>query len=150
MAAALATAFPAVAQCTVKGVTFTSYGSGCSGPFPNRVPGLSGSWPPNGCVVSLWLNPYLGCCNTYLGQQILVFGLAPTNIPLPGMGPGCALLATPTVIFPFSRSALVLSHGLPSGTALGSVYVQGVPQYYTTVNRRTSYSLSQGMKITLR
>lgn len=140
---------PAFGQCPVRDVTFSSYGSGCSGMVFSVTPQLAGSWSPNSCQVALWLNPYPGCCNTLLTQQILVFGVAPTNIPLPQVGQGCALLVSPVVILPFDRSIRVWRRGL-SDAGPGTVWVQGVLQYYTTVNGITSHSMSQGLKITVR
>lgn len=150
--AVLGTGFPTVAQCPVQGVTFSPYGSGCSGPFPNHVPTLGGGWwtNPRGCGISLWMDSYRGCCSTSLDRQILVFGLAPMSIPIPGMGRGCTLLTAPTLVLSYGGSTRVLSRALPPGTGLGSVYVQGVLEYHTAITHKRSYALSQAMKVTLR
>ena len=124
-----ATALPATAQCPIKSVTTTSYGAGCSGPFPNKVPRLIGAGWPSTCGITIGVIAYPGSGGTSLGLHILVFGMAPTKVPLPWMGQGCALLVAPSVILAYGRTSHPFTAAFPRGTTPGTFYVQGVVQY---------------------
>ena len=117
-----------VAQCSV---TFTPYGAGCQ-TVVAQVPTLSGSFEGQTCTVSLTLDAFSGCCNTFLTDRLFVLGLQ-ANVALPPW-PGCSLLVAPVAvaILPVSGGD-TLSFQLPSGLPSFSIYSQGIAIYASTI-----------------
>lgn len=137
------------AQCTVNGINFTSYGSGCNAVF-GVVPSLVGSFDAANCSLTLTINDFPGCCNTYLVQRSLAFGLLPTNTPLPWIAPGCTLFVQPDLLYTFPSSAgNTFTFPIPPGLPALTVYAQGADQYFTTIGLTTDFALTNGLAISI-
>ena len=134
------------AQCTTS-VSFQSYGSGCN-TVSGQVPALSGSFDTQTCTVSLTLTGFPGCCNTFLVGRVFFLGGAQVNTPLPGIGPGCALLARPDLPVAFATGAEdTLRFAVPDGFPALTLYSQGANVYFTTIGFGTDVELSQGLAL---
>ena len=150
LVASLFATFAAAAQCTVTQVTFTPYGSGCNAVFPQQVPTLTGAWNAPSCTVTLTLNGFNGCCNTFLRGRVLVLGATQTNLPVPIFGPGCTLHSSPDVVLVFPTSAgNVFPFPLPPGMPRGTLYSQGVLHYFTTIGLTNDLAFSPGLTLTI-
>ena len=110
---------------------------------------MAGIFQASSCQLQLPIGAYRGCCNTFLRNIIYVFGLAPSNLPVPFLGTGCVLLARPDLVVVRGLSAGALSITLPRGICTGTVYVQGAAQYFTTIGQYYSHNLTRGLAITL-
>lgn len=147
LVAALAGA--ATAQCTVNGVTFTSYGVGCATVFGN-APSLSGAFNASACTVTYTVNDFSGCCNTFLQVRFLVFGVQQISQALPWIGPGCNLLVTPDVIIQAPASAgNQFTFTLPPGIPPLTVHAQAADQYFTTIGFTTDFQVTNGLTTTI-
>lgn len=137
------------AQCTVNGINFTSYGAGCNAVF-GVVPSLVGSFDAANCALTLTINDFPGCCNTYLVQRSLAFGFLPANTPLPWIAPGCTLLAQPDLLYSFPSSAgNTFTFPLPPGLPALTIFAQGADQYFTTIGLSTDFALTNGLAISI-
>lgn len=143
----------AAAQCgNVSAVSFTPYGQGCSVVTP-AAPTLTGVYDPNACTVTLTLSAPPTCCNVFLQTQVLAIGLAPANLAIPGLNPGCNLLLDPAQIFLVQQGPPpgggTFSVTIPPGSTLAglTVYAQGMNVYFTTIGFTTDFELSQGLQV---
>jgi hypothetical protein len=91
--AALAAA-TATAQCQFTSLSLQSYGQGCTTVF-TVPPTLAGGLDGPTCTLNLTVIAFTGCCNTFLRFRVLALGVQQINLPLPQIGPGCALLVDP-------------------------------------------------------
>jgi hypothetical protein len=140
----------APAQCTVTQVTFASYGTGCNAVFPQQLPTLSGAWSAPSCTVTLTLAGFSGCCNTFLRGRVLVLGASRTNLPVPIFGPGCTLFAGLDVVLVFPTSAgNAFPFPLPAGMPRGTLYAQGMLEYFTTIGLTRDLAFSPGLALTI-
>ncbi|MCK5943555.1 MAG: hypothetical protein KAI24_16350 [Planctomycetes bacterium] len=145
-------ATPAAAQCPWSSVSVTSYGQGCSAPFPNQQVGVAATLDVTTCQLGLDVVAFGGCCNTFLVGRALVVGLSQTATPVPQLGAGCTLLASPDLLL-FEPSApnpqpfvLQLPNApLPPTT----LYAQGVAVYFTTIGLTVDVTLGPGARIDL-
>ncbi len=123
-----------------------SYGSGCN-PVGTVVPTLTGSFDNQNCSLSLVLTGFQGCCNTFLWGNIFAFGATRTQLPAPFFGPGCTLYMAPIAVLPLARTVNTLTIKVPSNTPKGTIYAQGVADYFTTIGFRHNYALTAGLSI---
>ncbi len=140
----------APAQCTVMSVAFTPYGTGCNPVFATQTPMLSGRWDPQTCSVTLTITAFSGCCNTYLRDRLFVLGAQQTRVPLPFLGIGCTLWASPDIVIPLTSSAgASLTLAVPPGLPPGSIYGQGLVHYFTTIGFSDDFALTQGLDLAI-
>lgn len=147
----LAVAVPA--QCQFQSVTLQRYGAGCSEVF-GFAPTLLASLDTTTCELTLTVDAYGGCCNTFLDGTLLLLGLQPVAVPLMLADPACALLARPDLVFGmpgFGPGSYVLP--IPPGLPPITLYAQGAGTYYTTIlfplPLGPQFSLTAGYSVTL-
>ena len=149
IALALACMAPiSAAQCAVTDVAFEPYGTGC-GAVVSQAPSLSGSFESSTCSVSLTVDAFGGCCNTFLTFRLIGLGLAPDQVPLPFLGTGCDLLIQPLIFVALPPSQDTLKLRIPPGMPTGTLYLQGGAGYFTTIGMTRDTALTQGLRVTL-
>jgi hypothetical protein len=143
---ALVLAAPVLAQCSnISGVTFTSYGAGCSA-FGQDPPSLTGTADGASCTVTLNLSGWAGNCpNICLVARLLAFGSAQQQVPL-GVVP-CDLLVVPDFILSFIPAlGESLVFPLPPVPLAGlTVFVQGGHDFMTPTGHQ--YQVSDGLQL---
>lgn len=149
-AAAFGAAIAAPCQCPVQTVVLTNYGQGCT-PVFQQVPTLNVVLDPVACRLDLSVAAFPGCCNTFLSAHLLMLGVAPANLPLPVLGPGCTLLTSPDVLMFQPRSGggtfpLALPPALPLPL---TVFAQPGALYFTTIGMTDDLSIGAGTSIAL-
>lgn len=140
----------AAAQCPFTSVSTASYGQGCNPVFFGNVPTLSVALDTPACSLNVTVDAFAGCCNTFLVGRLLALGAAPTMVPLPQFGVGCALLVDQPILL-YQPSAAGDTFALPLGAALPplTVYAQGAALYFTTIGFSTDFALASGYQIQL-
>lgn len=136
------------AQCTVTGATFEPYGTGC-GAVVSQAPTLKGAFDSTTCTVSLTVDAFGGCCNTFVTYRLLGLGLAPDKTPLPFLGSGCELLIQPLIVVALPPNQDTLKLTIPPGMPTDTVYLQGGAGYLTTIGLTRDLALTQGLRVTL-
>jgi hypothetical protein len=134
----------AAAQCPFSTVQLTTYGSGCNPVFATN-PTLTGTLDPTVCTLNLTVNAFSGCCNTFLNGRILAIGLQPVSQPLPQLGVGCTLLASPdALLFQANTAGATFVLAIPPGLPPLTLYAQGAAIYFTTIGLTTDIALTGG------
>ena len=146
LAACAVLAPSAAAQCTVQNVTFRAHGAGCATVFA-AVPVLSGTFDSRTCTLSLTLDGFGGCCNTFLSDKVVLLGVNPVSLPLPWAG--CTLLVQPDAAVVIPRGQDTLRIALPPGVAAGTFHAQGVNHYFTTIGFTHDLNWSQGLAVAI-
>lgn len=138
------------AQCGIGSAVFRFYGSGCNPVFPN-APILTGSYDASNCTLTLDVQAFRGCCNTFAWNYLMAFGTTRASVPLPQIGTGCTLLVGNTfaVLFQTVQQGSTFNIVLPPGTPPLSVNVQGAVHYFTTIGFSNDLALSDAALITL-
>ena len=137
------------AQCTVTGAGMQTYGQGCNPVFGNS-PILAVAVDTTACRLDVTLQAFGGCCNTYLRNLLLAIGAQQVNVPLPQIGAGCVLLASPDAILVQPSSAgAVFQFNLPPLVVPFTFYLQGGAHYFTTIGFSNDLALTAGGQITL-
>lgn len=125
------------------------YGRGCN-PVFQQPPEITAGLDSSGRVLTITVDGFPGCCNTFLVQRLIAFGFGPAQLPLPWFGAGCKLLVDPlfTVVLPApsgSEASFLLPPGLPPLT----FYTQGALHYFTTIGFTHDLAFTDGMRVTL-
>jgi hypothetical protein len=143
LCAAVFAGAPAAAQCIP--VTFTSYGAPCGTGFPGAL--LTGTTNASTCTMTIDVQAFPGCCNSFQQSKIFVFGLQQTQLPVPGLPQPCFLLASPD--FVIVQAAAVDGPTIPVPPQLFglTIYAQGAVTYFTTIGFTTEIALTQGLQI---
>ena len=135
-------------QCSLTGVAFTPYGTGCT--QLGLVPVLSGQFDPPSCTLTLGLTGTPSCCNTFLVATHFVVGAAPVSLPLPLIDPTCTLLVRPDTILTVPNAAggnlftAIVPSNVPPGLAF---YIQAFRQFFSTFGLTTEIEASQGLVV---
>lgn len=145
------TASPGVAQCPFAGagVAVTGYGQGCNPAFGGfQLPTVAADIDAAACELTIAVDAFGGCCNTFLIGNVLAIGFQPLSVPLPV--PGCAVLVDPAVVvaLPTSGAAAVtipLLAALPPLT----LYAQPVGLYFTTIGLGYDLAFGAGAQLDL-
>ena len=142
-------AAPSAAQCGIGSALFRFYGSGCNPVFAN-APILTGSYDASSCTLSLTVQAFPGCCNTFLRNYLMAFGTSQASVPLPQVGTGCTLLVGNTfaVLFQTAQQGSTYRIVLPPGTPAGVFTVQGAAHYFTTIGFSDDLALTDAARIT--
>lgn len=144
-------AAPAVdAQCGISSAQFNHYGTGCNPVFQNP-PVLVGSYDATNCTLTLDIQAFPGCCNTFLRSYLMAFGTTRAFVQLPQIGQGCTLLVGNTFAALFRPANLgsTVSIVLPRNTPAGSFTVQGAAHYFTTIGFSNDLALTDAALVTL-
>ncbi len=142
-------ALSAQSVCPVQSIITQHYGAGCNPVFQDP-PEIEAKLDTQNCEVVIQIKAFPGCCNTFLQGRILVLGVAPSKIPLPGIGLGCTLLVNPVIILLLPASAGDEVHiSLPPGFPPGTFYAQGAATYFTTIGFTTDVALTDGLQMKL-
>jgi hypothetical protein len=139
------------AQACSYDVDVASYGEPCA-IASSQLSTLTGSFDGGaGCRLTLVYAVPAVCCNVFVAQQLLVIGLAPAALTLPG---GCPLLVAPTwlVGLPPKVGATVLTATLPDLPVLvgQSLYVQGVVDRFSTIGFTHDLETTGGLALAFR
>ncbi|HLQ38843.1 MAG TPA: hypothetical protein VK348_13625 [Planctomycetota bacterium] len=144
-----AVAAMAPAQCSFSSVQLSAYGSGCNPVFSTN-PTLGGTLDVTNCTLGLTVVAFGGCCNTFLRAFVLAIGAQPANTPLPQLGVGCTLLASPDVLlFQANSAGPTFTLAIPPGLPPLSFRAQSGAIYFTTIGFSTDVALTEGETVAL-
>ncbi|MEZ6194713.1 MAG: hypothetical protein R3F20_03140 [Planctomycetota bacterium] len=137
----------APAQCSIAGMGFTPYGTGCS--FLFSAPALGGTFDPASCTATLNFGFSPSCCNTFLASRYLIVGNSATQTTIP-ISPGCTLLAAPDLILELGpvfsdQIAIPIPSWMPPGLTF---YLQGANLYFTTIGFSYDLETTNGLLVT--
>lgn len=128
-AAAFALAATASAQCQFLSVSSQTTGAGCNAASTGfcavvALPSFLEFQLDNSiCELDVTVTAFEGC-GAVVPLRALAIGFAPTFVPLPDLGLGCALQVDPIAILPSTAPTLTLT--LPPGVPAMTFQAQGV------------------------
>ena len=138
-----------VGQLPGQNIETTHYGEGCNPVFAMPVEVRAGL-DPAGRILTIGVDGFPGCCNTFLVQRLLAFGFSPAQLPVPQFGPGCTLLVEPlfVLILPAQQGAEI-SFPLPPGLPPFTFHTQGAVHYFTTIGFTHDLAFTDGLRVRL-
>ena len=133
----------------ISGIETQHYGDGCNPVFVNP-PEIKAGLDPSGQILTIAVDGFPGCCNTFLVQRLLALGLSPALHLLPRFGPGCTLLVDPFFILLLpAQHGTEVSFLLPPGLPPFTFYAQGAQHYFTTIGLTHDLAFTDGLRIRL-
>lgn len=149
-AATLSLAGSGIAQCTFTSASLASYGQGCTAVAVPILPSITGNLDVNACTLDLTANAWPSLGTTLLTARVIAIGTQQAGLPIPQLGPGCALLVQPDgVVFLPVAGGGTLSLGLPPILPPLVFHAQAASIYFQSITMATGVNLTPGYTITL-